>query len=210
MHAKLIALAVALGMISSQANASPEIGFWRWFQQNENTLYDFEGDQDQVFASLAAQMHKVDPNLTFEFGPKKNHKREFVISADGIKASFPKVESLYAAAPNLKKWTFIKFRPRRDPYILKVGNVEVAPRDVSILIEHDGQKAGLSVFVMGFTPAQRNDFTSAAYLFLDQALGEFDVETRVGFIEVRDRATVPSGAVSIYDLPKAFDHFLAR
>ena len=210
MRAKLIALAVALGAISSPVIASPEIEFWKWFQRNENALYDFESDQERVFDSLAAQMHKVDPNLTFEFGPKENHKREFVISADGIKAAFPKVESLYAAAPNLNKWTFIKFRPRRAPYSIKIGSVEVKPGDVSIRIEHDGRKAGLSVFISGLTPSLQKDFTSVAYLMLDQALGEFDVETKVGFIEVRERTTVPDGAVSIDDLPKVFDHFLPR
>ena len=207
MRAKLIALAVALGVISSQANASPELEFWKWFQQNENTLFDFESDQERVFDSLVTQMHKVDPNLTFEFGPKKNHKREFVISADGMKASFPKVESLYATAPNLNKWTFIKFRQRREPYNIKVGSVEVLPRDVSVRIEQDGGKTGLTVFVAGLDSARKNDFASAAYLILDQALGEFDVETKVGFIEIRERTTVPDSAVSIYDLPKVFDQF---
>jgi hypothetical protein len=90
---------VILALLTGRANASPESDFWRWFQKNENALFDFERDQERTFDRLAAEMQKVDPSLTFEFGPKDDGRREFVISADGIVEAFPKVESLYAAAP---------------------------------------------------------------------------------------------------------------
>ena len=47
-----------------------------------------------------------------------------------------------------------------------------------------------------------------AFLLLDQTLGEYDVETRVGQIGV----AAPSGsadAVSLEQLPQAFDAFFA-
>jgi len=78
--------------------ASPEADFWKWFEANHAELFDFERDQDRIFDRLAAEMHKVDHDLTFEFGPKENGKREFIISADGIVRAFPKVETLYVLA----------------------------------------------------------------------------------------------------------------
>jgi hypothetical protein len=73
--------------------------FWAWFVSNEAMLYDFEKDMERIFKKLAAELNRVDPNLTFEFGPKKTDGREFVVSAGGIKSSFPAVVSLVSAAP---------------------------------------------------------------------------------------------------------------
>ena len=64
------------GLFSKQAGATPERDFWAWFQRNEPVLFDFEKNQDKVFASLASALHKVHPSLTFEFGPKQNGRRE--------------------------------------------------------------------------------------------------------------------------------------
>jgi hypothetical protein len=49
-----------------------------------------------------------------------------------------------------------------------------------------------------------------AYLLLDQALGEYDVETRVGFIEVKPSNAAATGAVKLQQLPEAFDAFVRR
>src|SRR5260370_5887295 len=62
--------------------------FWKWFSEHEGELFDFEADQERTFDRLASQLKKIDSNLTFEFGPKRDAKREFVISAGGIKRAF--------------------------------------------------------------------------------------------------------------------------
>jgi hypothetical protein len=105
-------------------------------------LFDFERDQDRIFDRLAAEMHKVDHDLTFEFGPKENGKREFIISADGNIRTFPKVETLYAAAPVLPHWTIIKFRPRRAPFDITFGNKTVRAAEVSVIVHPHGKKSG--------------------------------------------------------------------
>ena len=61
--------------------------FWDWFVQHQLELFDFEVDRERIFDQLASQLQKVDPNLTFEFGPKEV-QREFVVSAGGIKSAF--------------------------------------------------------------------------------------------------------------------------
>jgi hypothetical protein len=57
--------------------------FWKWFVDNEDELFNFERDQDVVFDALSDALHLVSEQLTFEFGPKEDGRREFVISADG-------------------------------------------------------------------------------------------------------------------------------
>src|SRR5215470_9533932 len=140
----LVLLMAIFDLFGSRAHASAESDFWRWFQHNEADLFDFERDQEAIFDRLAAEMHKVHPSLTFEFGPKENGRREFVISADGIRDAFPKVESLYAAAPTMARWKFVKFRPRREPFDIEYAGVSVKANTVSVLLEPDGKKVGLT------------------------------------------------------------------
>ena len=72
---------------------SKEQTFWSWFQRNSDTLYHFERDRQRIFDQLAAEMHRVNPELTFEFGSVLDDgAREFVISAGGVKTAFPAVE----------------------------------------------------------------------------------------------------------------------
>jgi hypothetical protein len=190
---------------------TPEAGFWAWFQSNEDSLFHFERDQDRVFEMLRAALGKVHPDLTFEFGPAEAGTREFVISAGGIRTAFPAVESLHATAPVLPRWTFTKFRPRREPVALRLGDVEVGPNDIEVAIEADDDKAGLAVFVRGFDDPEDERVQQIAFLMLDHAIGEYDMETKVGFIEVR-----PFEAASEYArhplaaLPHVFDRFLAK
>ncbi len=206
----LISLMSILGLFTGRAQASPEADFWKWFQRNEAALFDFERDQEKTFDRLATEMHKVHPSLTFEFGPKRGNQREFVVSADGNREAFPKVESLYASAPSLPKWKFIKFRPRREPMDLQYGGTSVTAKSVSVIIQPDGQKAGLTILIPGYSKEHHQTYFGFAFLFLDQALGEFDVETRVGFIEVRAPSSANSEAFPLHDLPKAFDRFFAK
>src|SRR4030095_14054404 len=112
MRCSFALIIMIFSLLAHSAGATPEEDFWKWFENNEAALFDFEKDQEAVFDRLAAALHRVHPDLTFEFGPKHDNRREFVISADGIKDAFPKVISLHTAAPRLPRWTFIRFRPR--------------------------------------------------------------------------------------------------
>ena len=204
----LIAVVLGLGAGGTRAWATPQQDFWAWFTKDEAALFDFEKDQDHVFKDLAEQMQKVDPNLTFEFGPKKDGKREFVISAGGIKASFPAVVSLYNSAPKLDRWTFIKFRPRRPigDTDVEFQGVKVAPKDISFILLPDGDKADLLIFIAGMTDAQKETYEQIAYLTLDQAVGEYDVETKIGGIEIHPAdVRTKSDKRPIAELPGALD-----
>ncbi|MCE0497901.1 MAG: hypothetical protein LV481_08160 [Methylacidiphilales bacterium] len=205
----LLITAMAFSLFGSKAQATPEQQFWGWFTKNESTLFDFEKDQERIFDQLAMEMKKVNPNLTFEFGPKEDGKREFVISADGIKEAFPAVISLYDSAPKLPRWTFIKFRPRREPMDIEYSGVKVEAKDVYFTLEPDGNKAGITVFISGYTEDQRKTYMGIAFLMLDQALGEYDMETKVGFINIKDSTDqTPLEKKALTDLPATFDSFI--
>lgn len=202
---------MAFALFSLGAKQSPEPQFWAWFEKNEDMLFYFERDQERTFDQLNAEMSTVHPDLTFEFGPIENGKREFVISADGLKDAFPAVESLYASAPVLPRWTFVKFRPRRPPMKIQIGDLQLEPSDIEVAVEADSGKAGFTVFVKGYDESRKSQFSQAAFLMLDQTIGEYDMEMKVGFIEVKP---FEEGSQyqrhSLERLPNMFDEFIRR
>jgi hypothetical protein len=169
---------------SSMRSSSPEDSFWQWFRENEDSLFKFEQDQEKVFDQLGSQMHKIHSSLTFEFSPVHDNQREFVISADGIKDAFPAVEALYAAAPSLPRWKFIKFRPRREPADITYEAITIKAMDVLIRVEQNGALIDLFVYVPGYSKKAHNAYAAIVFLMLDQALGEYEVETKVGGIRI--------------------------
>jgi len=124
--------------------------FWKWFNENEGELFDFEVDKERIFDRLASQLRKVDPNLTFEFGPKQAGKREFIVSAGGVKRAFAAVTSLIAKAPNLNRWRITGFRPRRGAFTRRWSSL---PRSGASVVWLVSTSAGGAVKVPWYRPA---------------------------------------------------------
>ncbi len=180
--------------------------FWDWFSKNEDRLFHFERDQERVFSELIAAMHKVHPDLTFEFGQVTDGRREFVISAGGHRTAFPAVESLYNLAPSLARWTFTKFRPRRPAMTLQIEDVRISPDDIEVSMTDEGERTGLTVFIRGFKKAKEEQYLCAAFVMLDHAIGEYDMETKVGSVDVKPIEEQSERArYTIQFLPIAFD-----
>lgn len=199
-------------LFSRSARATSDDIFWRWFTTNEGRLFAFEEDQDAIFDELGREMARVNPDLTFEFGPVfEDGQREFVISAGGMKSAFPSVESLYAKAPKLKRWIWVKFRPRRVPmFDIELGSTKTQAKDVHYLLVKDGAKVGIVLFFEGYSEEDEHIFGQIGYLYLDQALGEYAVETHVGFIEFHSRTSrYFSESKPISQLPDQFDRYLS-
>lgn len=191
-------------MFTSQGKK--EDRFWDWFVKHNEIIFHFEKNQNKVFSDLAKALAKVNKYITFEFGPKKEGVRELVISADGIKQAFPFVESLHSKAPSLSNWKFTKFRPRRSPMDLQFGDIYIKPSDVLVSLKKEAPLITITLFIKG--AGEKNDhlYQRAAFIILDQAIGEYDMETKVGLIEVKP-PHIPSATekISLDDLPSLFD-----
>jgi hypothetical protein len=184
--------------------------FWNWFVQHEADLFAFEADFENIFDQISTELKKVDSDLTFEFGPSET-KREFVVSAGGIKRAFPAVVSLVAAAPVLERWKVTAFRPRRSPpNIVELQGRRVDPREVQFSLLDNGRNAGVCLFIPGFREDDL-ELKQIGYLSLDEALGEDDVETRLGLIQMLSPQTPIDGERHPFsDLPARFDQLVSR
>jgi hypothetical protein len=184
--------------------------FWNWFSQHEGELFDFEAEQERIFNQLAVELQKVDPSLTFEFGPKEA-RREFVISAGGIKGAFPAVSALADVAPRLERWCITAFRPRRTPpNIVEFRGKRVDPKDVQFSLLDNGKSAGIYLFIPGFEEGDP-EFKQIGYLLLDDTLGEYDVEIRLGLIKMLPPEAHTEGQrFTLFELPARFDQLISR
>jgi hypothetical protein len=190
--------------------SSPDENFWKWFTKNQEMLFEFEKNQENIFNKLSAEMRKVHPDLTFEFGPvMESGKREFVISAGGIKDAFPAVVKLYDSSPNLTKWIFIKFRQRREPlHDINFGGKFIKASEVSFKIFKDQDKVGLILFLDGYNDNEKNIYANIGYLLLDETLGEYDIEMKVGFIEFHPKdSEYFEGSKPLNELAGYFDEY---
>ena len=198
--------------IFNAKESSSEDRFWKWFAKNEQRLFEFEADQEKIFDELTRMMKQVNSDLTFEFGPVQDGKREFVISAGGIKSVFPAVESLHDKAPSLPRWRWVKYRPRRLPLNdLSYEGKQIKADEVNYLLAKDGDKVGVVLFFDGYNEQEKETFAQIGYLFLDEALGEYAVETQVGFVEFhgRDSEYFPESH-PLGQLPAQFDGHFGR
>lgn len=206
----IIFLAIVVLVNISCTGMRKEEAFWAWFRANEVRLFDFEQDQEKIFDELSRELKKVNPDLVFEFGPK-NEKREFTVSADGIKEAFPAVIALVDKAPVLERWIIQKFRQRGKPDArIEINGEKLSADQYKFTIERDGDKAGITLYVDGYDPARRDLFAKVGFIFLDNCLGEYDVETKVGFVEIKP-ASDPSSLLKqpLSELPKTFDNFIS-
>ncbi len=194
---------------SGKPTSTPEATFWNWFLKNEDRLFNLEIDMESTFAMLSEAMNKVHPYLTFEFGPKRGNKREFIISADGMREALPKVQSLCAAAPQLPRWEVIAFRRRREAGDITFNGITIRAEDVRVLVEPCGPKVGVTVFIPGFGQELEDHYTNIAFIYLDHTLGEFDVITMIGSVNVFGTTSVPNGAVTLRELPETVHTFMS-
>jgi hypothetical protein len=186
-----------------------QLEFWEWFNKHQDELFGFEIGQVQIFDKLSEQLIRVHPDLTFEFGPKSD-QREFVVSAGGMRDAFSAVSSLVAAAPKLNRWRITAFRPRRTPLnSVEIGDICIRPEDVQFSLLTKGSVIGIHLFIPGF---QEDNvvFRQIAYLMLDDALGEYDVETKVGLIKIsQPEAAQTTKRHPLFELPALFDQLVS-
>jgi hypothetical protein len=189
-------------------------GFWNWFIEHEGELFDLdpnrEEERERISDKLATQLQKVDPDLAFELGPKEA-KREFVISAAGLRRAFPAVIALRDAAPPLNRWQVTAFRPRRvSSIVLEFQGKQVDQSKVRFSLLDNGKTAGIYLFIPGFQEGDAN-WKQIGYLLLDETLGEYDVESRLGLIKMFPPDTQTMGErYPLAELPKLFDEVVSR
>lgn len=189
--------------------ADPVADLWAWVPAHLDELKAVQTGQEPAADALGGKLDAIDPGLTFELGLGRE-PFELIISADGHKELFPVVKRVVDAAPAMPGVKVIAFRPRKDPaFRLTVEGVTVGGPDVSYVAVADDGRPGLialTLYVKGLTPENKDAVEGAAFLLLEAVVGEFDLETKIGGIQILAAPKkAPAGAKPLAELPGAVD-----
>lgn len=144
---------------------------------------NFESNQEYLFELLKKELGKIHPNIVFEFSTLlDDSSREFIISADGVKETFPYVINLVKQSPIIKNWKIIAFRQshiniteiRYDDFIVNLD-------DVFFTYEKENNKINLELHIKNFY--ESHEWTAATFILLDKLLGEYNTEMYIDFID---------------------------
>ena len=198
-----------------QPVAKSEKEFWRWFSDNEEYLFLFEENKDSILELLVENLKAVDSCLVCEVSKVIDGKREFVISAGGSKEHFPSVTKLVEFSPVLERWKITPFRPRMDNYlrlILQYGGRDFNPTLIWFDSRSEGRNFDLRLYHQEYTDELRTLFINGSYVLLDMILGEFDVTTRIRYIDHEKLPELPQeeGLKKLSELRRVFDEHKKR
>lgn len=161
--------------------------FWNWFVKNQESYYNENVDdekREKLFDDFSNNLKKIHPDLVFEFGPTdKNGIKELTISADGIEEIFPIVESLIKKSPKIKNWKFNAFRQRvpGDDFEIEYGDLKISYSDLYFKSTNQDGKLGIELYIRNYDG--KGETQNAVYILLDNLIGEYDVVTKIDWIE---------------------------
>lgn len=218
LFAILAALSVLIGCKKEQpapplvaaTSESKDAAFWKWAAANLDALKGVKTGREPITEELSKQLEQVEPGLVFELGVGRE-AFELIISADGKKELFPVVKRLVAAAPALPGSKVIAFRPRKDidGFTMQLGDRKLGGKDLFFVASNDLDRKGLiavDLFVQGMKTEDDQPAKNAAFMLLEAAVGEFDLETKIGAIDIKQAPSeIPEELKPLKDLPAALD-----
>ncbi|ANU15155.1 hypothetical protein BBI08_15445 [Planococcus halocryophilus] len=162
--------------------------FWEWFVVNEQAYLKLEGTGEvKLFNQLEKKLQKVNKHLAFEMGDiRKDGKREFIISADGMVEAFDDVIELVKHAPTLSAFDITAFRQQQaEEVTVEYGDIELGWDDLFCTYEKEETNGELNLilYIKGFNEENEDEFVSASFILLDTIIGEYNVGMHIGEIE---------------------------
>lgn len=184
--------------------------FWQWFTHNHQA-YTFltsidESVKQELLDNLLSRLHKYCDKLYFEIGGFPDEDQELIITAEGNKDYFSKVEELIGDAPGIKGWSFIAFKqPTNDHFKSKWGDIELDTQDMWFIpLESERpSEIGIRVYVPNYDQIRDNESTEPLLLkMIDTIAGEKSFSLEITYIEFESQIGDPEeeGQIPIIEL----------
>jgi hypothetical protein len=168
--------------------------FWAWFKENGNRYLfmnqiDSQEIKDKLLDEITIELHKYCDKLFFEIGghPDKGPV-ELIITAEGIKENFNKVEQLVSSAPSIKDWEIIAFKPAMGKgFITEFMGKKFDPSKiifVPLTNKEDPNEVGLQVCYTDYNEDEREIFVNGTYIALDCLIGEKSTTLDIDYMDI--------------------------
>ncbi len=193
--------------------ANPKEKFWNWFIVNKNELENFIKDPNRDFAiyhEMTEELQKFNELLYPEI-TVNDDKYVLIITPNGMSDGIEPTREIVEAAPLIDNWEFVRFRQPMDEVSLEQNGVQYESSDIEIIYELDEArtKVNILVFIRNMKVDPRG-YQTLAFLYMDHILGEFNVITRVGYIDFKhlDPDKSVGGSISLLELRKVIEENL--
>lgn len=189
--------------------------FWDWFSSAEPDLYAMVETGTPVESELRHRLATIHPSLVYQMQVGElTGAKELVFSADGDRAAFDAVTQVVDRAPPLPRWKVVAFR-QRLPLVYVVGSPEcsIDPAEVRVMMfrDEDPERVGLLVILPDDVLSAGERAEGLTWVLLDTALGEYDMETKVGAVVIEGPSHSHAHmARPIVELPASFDSYFGR
>jgi hypothetical protein len=163
-------------------------GFWAWWSGARDSIAaDIErGTVGARAGEISEAVHRLDPKLAWELSPGTTAKHAFNMSAEGNPEVRPVALRWAASAPPADAtWEYHPSRQPGPPQILEIRGTRVSFSEVRSITSWDEAREQVNVGLWhpAFDGLPSEVKAQISFLFLDNLVGEDDVERWVGAIE---------------------------
>lgn len=185
--------------------------FWEWFEEN-NKAYTFLDSVDhevkeKLIDELLERLHRFSDGIYFEIGGPPDGNRELIITAEGNKKYFQKVEELIDSAPQINGWSFIAFKPPMAGHFKsKWSELELNTEDLWFrpLSNKNNPDLGVRIYLKNYDLIENKKLLmTMLYKILDTIVGEKCFAQDISYVDADVRPDEPEkkGIHPILKLP---------
>jgi hypothetical protein len=176
---------------SSATSAERIAAFWDWWSEARHRVANGieDGSIHDLVAEISDNVHAIDERLAWELSRGSTSQHALIVTPEGDLAARPAAVLWHEAAPPADEtWEYHTSRQPGPLDTLEMDGVRVDLADYRSIAGWDESRERVDVKLWHPTLAQaaENLAMRAAFLFLDNLLGEDDVERWIGQIDVLD------------------------
>lgn len=166
--------------------------FWEWFQKYQKQFYDVVKQRGNIerdfFDKVTPKLAQLKEGLFLLCGPWDENTIELIITPDGDIKNIVFAEEIIAAAPEIAGWRFTALKPEAgEGFGLNMRNIEVSEdslRFSSTEFWERPDEINIQIASSNLNEEDREAFSHAVFIFLDNYLGELSFATTVDGLTV--------------------------
>jgi hypothetical protein len=165
--------------------------FWQWWTASgaAETAAAIENQTpERVAARISRRVERIDRRLGWELAAGLTSRHVLVVTPEGDPGLRAAARRWRRAAPDPDRvWQYADARPPAadlDGVTLQVEGITLDVALTTLVVRMSGAALDVGVHHPRFAGLPEQARTTAAFLILDQALGEADVETWIGTVDV--------------------------
>ena len=194
--------------------------FWKWFEENNKAYTFLDSVDDEVKEKLMNEfmerLHRFCDSIYFEIGGEPEGDQEVIITAEGNKEYFHKVEELVNSAPKISGWSFIAFKPPMEGHFrTEWGDIELNTEDMWFLPMSNSKNTdlGIRVYLRNYDLIENKKLLiTVLYKMLDTILGEKSFALNINYVDADLQPDEPGkkGMHPILKLPAFIKWYISK